>query len=134
MRNLGHSGIDGDVALREAINAGSVPGPRLQASARKLTPVGGYFQRLNAAAEPLQRDEFFEVDSADHGRRAVQENIFYGADAIKVVADDGITSAAMKAIVEEAHRARFVMKGGVVVRNDLTPTGPQARDRGAARL
>src|SRR4029077_9350318 len=32
VRNLGHSGIDGDVALRDAINAGRVPGPRILAS------------------------------------------------------------------------------------------------------
>src|SRR5262249_38064460 len=40
VRNLGHSGIDGDTALREAINAGRVPGPRMLASGRKLTSVG----------------------------------------------------------------------------------------------
>lgn len=36
VRNLGHSGIDGDAALRDAINAGRVPGPRLLASGRNL--------------------------------------------------------------------------------------------------
>jgi imidazolonepropionase-like amidohydrolase len=36
VRNLGHSGIDGDVALRDAINAGRVPGPRILACGRKL--------------------------------------------------------------------------------------------------
>src|SRR5579859_313633 len=41
VRNLGHSGIDGDAALRDAINAGRVPGPRILAAARKLTPLGG---------------------------------------------------------------------------------------------
>jgi imidazolonepropionase-like amidohydrolase len=51
VRNLGHSGIDGDVALRDAINAGRVPGPRVLASARKLTQNGkdGYVQNLNPA-------------------------------------------------------------------------------------
>src|SRR5262245_7570188 len=46
VRNLGHSGIDGDVALRNAINAGRVPGPRILASGRKLMSVG-YLQSLN---------------------------------------------------------------------------------------
>jgi imidazolonepropionase-like amidohydrolase len=36
VRNLGHSGIDGDTALRDAINAGRVSGPRILASGRKL--------------------------------------------------------------------------------------------------
>src|SRR5271167_133309 len=41
VRNLGHSGIDGDAALRDAINAGRVPGPRMLASGRKLAQQGG---------------------------------------------------------------------------------------------
>lgn len=38
VRNLGHSGIDGDATLRDAINAGQLPGPRILAAGRKLTP------------------------------------------------------------------------------------------------
>ena len=34
VRNLGHSGIDGDAALRDAINAGRVSGPRILAAGR----------------------------------------------------------------------------------------------------
>jgi len=51
VRNLGHSGIDGDVALRDAINAGRVPGPRILASGRKLAQQSknGYVQSLNPA-------------------------------------------------------------------------------------
>jgi imidazolonepropionase-like amidohydrolase len=40
VRVVGHSGIDGDVALRDAINQGWLSGPRIQAAARKLTPPG----------------------------------------------------------------------------------------------
>ena len=40
VRNLGHSGIDGDTELRDAINAGRVPGPRILASGRKLVTLG----------------------------------------------------------------------------------------------
>jgi len=49
VRNLGHSGIDGDVALRDAINAGRVPGPRILASGRKFAKQGDYLQSLNPA-------------------------------------------------------------------------------------
>ena len=49
VRNLGHSGIDGDTELRDAINAGRVPGPRILASGRKLITRGGYVQNLNPA-------------------------------------------------------------------------------------
>jgi imidazolonepropionase-like amidohydrolase len=49
VRNLGHSGTDGDAALRDAINAGHVPGPRILASGRKLIALGSYIQSLNPA-------------------------------------------------------------------------------------
>lgn len=109
VRNVGHSGIDGDAALRDAINAGRVPGPRILAAGRKLTAKGAYFQALNpAVAESILRQEFLEVASPEEARRAVDEDLFYKVDLIKAVADDdgvGITVPVMTAIVEEAHRA-----------------------------
>ncbi|HZW92254.1 MAG TPA: amidohydrolase family protein [Candidatus Eremiobacteraceae bacterium] len=110
VRNVGHSGEDGDAALRDAIDAGWVPGPRIRASCRKLTPPGGQAVRLNPAiAKKIVDLEFFPVDSPDEARRAVRENLLYGADFIKVVADDEprfVTTEEMKAIVEEAHRSK----------------------------
>ena len=109
VRNVGHSGIDGDAALRDAIQQGWVEGPRVQASCRKLTPPGGQAVRLNpAVAQPILEQEFLEVSSADEARKAVDENLFYGADFIKVVADDGnrlVAPETMKAVVDEAHRS-----------------------------
>src|SRR5207248_4742885 len=73
-RNLGHSGIDGDVALRNAINAGRVPGPRILASGRKLTTPGGYLQNLNPAlADAIIAQEFFQIDDLSQSRQAVCE-------------------------------------------------------------
>jgi len=111
VRVVGHSGIDGDAALRDAINQGWVPGPRILAACRKLTPPGGQALALNpAVAQPIIEQEFLEVGSADEARQAVRRNIYYGADFIKVVADpDGrfITLQEMKAVVEEAHRSNL---------------------------
>ena len=76
VRNLGHSGIDGDVALRDAINAGRVPGPRILASGRKFAKEGDYVQSLNPAlAEAILDQEFLSVDGPDQARRAVQKNL-----------------------------------------------------------
>ena len=111
VRNLGHSGIDGDATLRDAINAGQLPGPRILAAGRKLTPPGGQALSLNpAVAEAILQQEFLQVESPDAARRAVRENLFYHVDIIKVVADtDGrlITPAEMSVIVEEAHRSHL---------------------------
>jgi imidazolonepropionase-like amidohydrolase len=104
VRNLGHSGIDGDIVLRDAINAARVAGPRILAAGRKLVQPGGYLQGLNPSlADAVEQQEFLEINGADAARRAVQTNVFYGADVIKVSNDDDITAAEMAAIVEQAH-------------------------------
>jgi len=104
VRNLGHSGIDGDVALRDAIKAGRVPGPRILGSGRKLITPGSYLQSLNPAlAESIMQQEFLRIEGPDIARQAVRENVFYNVDLIKVTVDDDLTTGEMKAIVEEAH-------------------------------
>jgi len=111
VRVLGHSGIDGDAALRDAINQGWVAGPRILASCRKLAPPGGQLMTLNpAVAKEILEQEFLIVGSPDEGRAAVRQNQAYGADVIKVVADpEGryVTPEEMKAIVDEAHRSNM---------------------------
>jgi imidazolonepropionase-like amidohydrolase len=109
VRNLGHSGIDGDTSLRDAINAGRIAGPHILASGRKITSLGNYIQSLNPAlSDSIVRQEFLEVANLEEGRRAVDENLFYDVDVIKITLDDdgvGINASIMSAIVEEAHRA-----------------------------
>lgn len=107
VRNLGHSGIDGDVALRDAINAGRVPGPRILACGRKLAQQekNGYVQNLNPAlAAAILQQEFLSFNGPDSARQAVKEDLFYDVDVIKVTVEDDTSVAEMKAIVEEAHR------------------------------
>jgi imidazolonepropionase-like amidohydrolase len=105
VRNLGHSGIDGDVALRDAINAGRVPGPRILASGRKFAKEGDYIQNLNPAlAEAILDQEFLSVNGPDQARQAVQKNLLYAVDVIKVTISANYTVAEIGAIVDEAHR------------------------------
>lgn len=125
VRVVGHSGVDGDVSLRDAINSGWLIGPRIQAAARKLTPPGGQAVRLNPAlSDQILNQEFLQISGPDEARKAVRENLLYGADLIKVVADAGnrfITPEEMKAIVEEAHRSKIK-----VAVHATTVTGIQA--------
>ena len=108
VRNVGHSGIDGDVALRDAINAARVPGPRILASGRKVIARGDYVQSLNpAVATSIAEQEFLYVDGVDSARSAVRSNAFYGADLIKIALGDNISPAEMSALVEEAHREKL---------------------------
>jgi imidazolonepropionase-like amidohydrolase len=105
VRNLGHSGIDGDVALRDAINAGRVPGPRILASGRKLISPGAYLQSLNPAlAQAIAQQEFLTIDAPELARQAVRANVFYAVDLIKIAVEDDFTPAEVAAVVDEAHR------------------------------
>jgi len=106
VRNLGHSGIDGDSELRDAINAGRVPGARVLASGRKLETRGEtYVQNLNPAlAASILQQEFLLFDSADQARQAVRQNVFHNVDVIKVTAEENLTIPELAAAIEEAHR------------------------------
>ena len=108
VRNLGHSGIDGDTELRNAINAGRLQGPRILASGRKLIMRGDYLQSLNPAlADAILNQEFLFIDGADKAREAVRRNEFQNVDVIKVAADENLTLLELSAAVEEAHRAHL---------------------------
>ena len=107
VRNLGHSGVDGDTELRDAINAGRIPGPRILASGRKLVARGsGYVHDLNPAlAETILQQEFLLLDGgADQARQAVRQNAFQSVDVIKVTVEENLTVGELTAVVEEAHR------------------------------
>jgi imidazolonepropionase-like amidohydrolase len=108
VRNLGHSGVDGDTELRDAINAGRIPGPRVLASGRKLITRASYVQSLNPAlADGILQQEFLLIEGADRARQAVRQNEFQNVDVIKVTADENLTVAELAAAIEEAHRAHL---------------------------
>ena len=107
VRDLGNSGWNGDVALREAINAGWVVGPRIVASTRALSAAGGQFGGMAAEAQKLIENEYVVISTPDEARRAVQQAFYDGADVIKVIVNTGprvVSLESMKAIVEEATR------------------------------
>jgi len=107
VRDVGNSGINGDVALRRAINKGWVSGPRIVACTRALSGVGGQFGHLQHEAEALVKQEYVEITTVEEARRAVQQAFYDGADCIKVIVNTGprvVSLDEMKAIVEEAHR------------------------------
>ncbi|HEV2399727.1 MAG TPA: amidohydrolase family protein [Candidatus Sulfotelmatobacter sp.] len=107
VRDVGNSGVNGDVALRDAINRGWVTGPRIVASTRALSAAGGQFGDLQHDAQSLVAQEYVEISTVDEARKAVQRAFYDGADCIKVIVNTGprvVSLEQMKAIVEEAHR------------------------------
>jgi imidazolonepropionase-like amidohydrolase len=114
VRNVGASGY-ADIALRDAINAGDVPGPRIIASGPALGITGGHCDNNMLAPEFNHVDEGV-ADGVPSVMRKTREVIKYGADVIKICSTGGVLSMGddpkasqytleeMKAIVGEAHR------------------------------
>jgi len=109
VRDLGNSGVNGDVALRDAINRGWLPGPRIVAATRALASPGGQFGRLTPEAQKLIEQEYVTINGPQSARQAVRQALYDGADCIKVIVNgagrSNVTLDEMKAIVEEAHAA-----------------------------
>ena len=81
-----------DVALRNAINDGSIVGPRMQVATLGLTTTGGHGD-LSGFSPYLKFDKFSGVaDGADEIRKRVRENVKRGADLIKVSSGAGVLS------------------------------------------
>jgi imidazolonepropionase-like amidohydrolase len=109
-----------DVALRDAVNEGVVPGPRMQVVGRALSTTGSY------PITHFRPDWVFPIgvqtcDGADPCRKAVREQLSYGTDWVKIYAntgglrltDDGYvdsppnwTKEEIEAVVSEAHAHR----------------------------
>jgi imidazolonepropionase-like amidohydrolase len=114
VRNVGASGYT-DVALRDAINTGDVPGPRLLVSGPPLGITGGHCDN-NMLPSEYHAVSDGVADGIAEVEHKVRENIKYGADLIKVCATGGVLSLGdnpqasqytleeMKAIVADAHR------------------------------
>jgi imidazolonepropionase-like amidohydrolase len=120
VRNLGHSGIDGDTELRDAINIGRVPGPRILASGRKLIGQGSYLQNLNPAlSDAILRQEFLLLDGPDSARQAVRQNVFHNVDVIKVTVEESLTVPELAAAIEEAHRNHLKVAVHAVFKNSI---------------
>jgi len=108
IRDLGNSGRFGDVALRTAINDGSLDGPRMYASGPGLSAEGGQFPGLQFNYRQIAEEEYRIIRGVEDARKAVIENVTYGANCIKIYASASpnpgyLSVEEMRAIVEEAH-------------------------------
>ncbi len=114
VRNVGATEF-ADIALRDAINAGDVPGPRIDASGPALGITGGHCDD-NLLPYEWHATEVGVADGVENVQHKMREVIKYGADVIKICATGGVlslgddpqasqfTQEEMKAIVADAHR------------------------------
>jgi imidazolonepropionase-like amidohydrolase len=121
-----------DVDVKKAINNGVIPGPRMEVATRAMDVTGAYPLLGYAPNVPVPHGVQV-VDGPEEGRKAVREQIMYGADWIKVYADrsyfvrpDGVlddiptfTLEELRAIVDEAHRERHKVASHAMALNGV---------------
>jgi imidazolonepropionase-like amidohydrolase len=114
IRDLGAYGY-ADIGLRDAINDGDVPGPRILAAGPALGITGGHCDDTRHAPE-YNISALGVADGVDEALKVTRRNIKYGADVIKICATGGVLSFGddprtsqytleeLKAIIGDAHR------------------------------
>lgn len=113
VRNVG-SGNWNDVALKQAIEAGKISGPRIVPAGYSFGATGGHCD-VTGLAPSFEAHNDYNADSPDEARKRVREVRKYGAEVIKICATGGVfshntepgqqqmTFAEMKAVADEAH-------------------------------
>ena len=108
VRDLGNAGDYLDQDLDKAIRFGVVPGPTMIFAGRIIAPFGGQFWDTPAEPRLLQNPEYRFADSPDELRKAVRENVYWGAGVIKIVVDGqkySYTADDIRVVIDEASRA-----------------------------
>lgn len=95
VRDLGGSGIN--ISLRDAVNKGTVPGPRIFTAGKSIATTGGHADPTNGGNQafmgnPGPREGV--ANGADEARAAVRHRYKNGADCIKITATGGVLSVA----------------------------------------
>ena len=95
VRDLGGSGVN--VALRNAINKGTVSGPRIYTAEKAIGTTGGHADPTNGMRKDLMGDPGPAegvINSPEDARKAVRQRYKNGADLIKITATGGVLSVA----------------------------------------
>lgn len=108
LRDVGNAANYADTDVREAIEKGWFPGPTIINTGKIIAPYGGQFHHIAPEQGRFWAFEYLDADSPEEIRKAVRENIFYGATAIKLVCDNSpyhYSVEEIRAAVDEAHNA-----------------------------
>ncbi len=107
VRDIGNAGNYADTDLRRAIEAGWVQGPTVVNAGIIIAPYGGLCH-LQPEKKDLATPEYLFADTRDEMRKAIRQNIHFGAKFIKIVVDDQpyiYSVDDIRFMVEEAHAA-----------------------------
>jgi imidazolonepropionase-like amidohydrolase len=108
VREVGNDANYATEDVRRAIQAGMFDGPTILSAGKIIAPFGGQSTAIPPEQGPFWRYEYIDADTPEEMRKAVRENIYYGVDVIKLVADNSpfhYSVDEIKAAVDEAHHA-----------------------------
>ena len=124
VRDVGNDANYASIDVRRVIVAGWFDGPTIQTSGKIISPFGGQSKHFPPETGPFWRWEYVDADGEQAIRHAVRQNIYYGTDLIKLVADNGpyhYSVEEIRAAVDEAHHANRPVAvhvvGGEAARN-----------------
>lgn len=95
VRDMGGTGVN--IALRNAINNGKIPGPRIFTAGKAIGTTGGHADPTNGFRKDMVGDPGPKegvINSVDDAKKAVRQRYKNGADWIKITATGGVLSVA----------------------------------------
>ena len=118
VRDMGNNGLYADTALRQAIEQGWIPGPKIINSGIIIGGQGGQFWPTPEMGllKHIVNPEYLDADTHDEIVKAVRQNMLYGAKVIKICADCkpwGYSVEEIKLVIAEA------AKGGLKVESHV---------------
>ncbi len=124
VRDVGNAANFADTDVRLAFEKGWFAGPTVVNTGKIIAPIGGQFPGISPEWPGFWQYEYIDADSPEEIRKGIRQNIYYGAKAIKLVADAFpyvYTQEDIRAAVEESHRAGMKVAvhtyGGEAARN-----------------
>ncbi len=124
VKDIGNDANYAAIDVRRAIEKGWFSGPTMLTTGKIIAAFGGQSTGVTPEQGPFWQFEYIDADTPEEVRKAVRRNIYYGANAIKLVADNNAyyySQDEIRAAVSEAHNAGITVTvhvlGGEAARN-----------------
>lgn len=117
VRDMGNNGLYADTALRQAIEQGWIPGPKIINSGIIIGGLGGQFwptPEMGTMGKNITYPEYLDADTPDELVKAIRQNELYGAKVIKICVDCkpwGYTVDEIKLAINESAKAGLKVEG-----------------------
>lgn len=108
IRDVGNSGEYAMVDVQRAVERGWTAGPTIVTTGKMIAPFGGQSHHTPPDIGRIWKYEYIDADSQDELKRAVRQNVFYGAQVIKLILDNSAyhySTEDLRVAISEAHKS-----------------------------